>query len=367
MAGRSMRTLDQSYWKGRRVFLTGHTGFKGTWLGYWLTTMGAKVHGYSLAPVTDPSMFELLQLDQLLVHRIGDIRDPSSLSRALAECDPEVVLHLAAQPIVSEGYAAPVETFDTNIMGVVHLLEACRRLEKPVPVLIVSSDKCYLNNGTGRAFEIDDPLGGYDPYSASKAGTEIVTASYRASFFGKPGAPRIASARAGNVVGGGDWSIDRLLPDCARAFHRREPVSLRNPLATRPWQHVLEPLYGYLVLAQALAQDAAFARPWNFGPINRNHQPVGLVAEAFRKAWGEGATIKISTAKQDWKEAATLDLNCKITNEELKWWPALDLETTVYWTADWYRRTYSNPSSEYVRALTQDQIDSYVRLQANRS
>lgn len=361
-----MRTLDQSYWKGRRVFLTGHTGFKGTWLGYWLTTMGAKVHGYSLAPVTNPSMFELLQLDQLLVHHIGDIRESASLSRALEECDPEVVLHLAAQPIVSEGYTDPVETFDTNIMGVVHLLDACRGLEKPVPVLIVSSDKCYLNNGTGRAFEIDDPLGGYDPYSASKAGTEIVTTSYRASFFGKPGAPRIASARAGNVVGGGDWSLDRLLPDCARAFHCSEPVTLRNPLATRPWQHVLEPLYGYLVLAQALAQDAAFARPWNFGPIDRNHQPVGMVAEAFREAWGEGAEIAISTTKQDWKEAATLDLNCAETTRLLQFAPVLDIGDTIALTADWYRRAYADPSAEAVRRLTEEQIRHYETLQARR-
>lgn len=361
-----MRKLDRSYWKGRRVFLTGHTGFKGAWLGYWLTTMGAEVHGYSLAPATDPSMFELLRLDQLLDHQIGDIRNPTNLSEALEACDPEVVLHLAAQPIVSEGYNAPVETFDTNVMGVVHLLEACRSLEKPVPVLIVSSDKCYLNNGTGRAFEIDDPMGGYDPYSASKAGTEIVTTSYRASFFRKSCAPRIASARAGNVVGGGDWSLDRLLPDCARAFHCGKPVTLRNPLATRPWQHVLEPLYGYLILAQSLAHDAAFARPWNFGPIDRNHQPVGQVAEAFREAWGEGAAIKISTMEQDWKEAAALDLNCSETTRLLQFTSVLDISGTIALTAGWYRRAYTDPSAEAVRRLTGEQIRHYEKLQARR-
>lgn len=359
----SMRKLDQSYWKGRRVFLTGHTGFKGAWLGYWLTTMGAEVHGYALAAATDPSMFELLQLDQLLNHRIGDIRNPTDLSEALDACDPEVVLHLAAQPIVSEGYVAPVETFDTNVMGVVHLLEACRRLDKPVPVLIVSSDKCYLNNGTGRAFEIDDPLGGYDPYSASKAGTEIVTTSYRASFFGDPDAPRIASCRAGNVVGGGDWSLDRLLPDCARAFHRGDPVILRNPLATRPWQHVLEPLYGYLVLLQALAQDIAFARPWNFGPIDRNHQRVGHVAELFQNAWGNGAKIEVSKQKQDWKEATTLDLNCTETARLLHFTPVLNIDNTVTLTADWYRTAYADGSAETVRGITEEQIRYYETLQ----
>lgn len=358
-----MRTLDRSYWKGRRVFLTGHTGFKGAWLGYWLTTMGAEVHGYALAPATDPSMFELLQLDQLLTHQIGDVRNSTDLSEALEACDPEVVLHLAAQPIVSEGYAAPVETFDTNVMGVVHLLEACRRLDKPVPVLIVSSDKCYLNKGTGRAFEIDDPLGGYDPYSASKAGTEIVTTSYRASFFGNPNAPRIASGRAGNVVGGGDWSLDRLLPDCARAFHRGEPVILRNPLATRPWQHVLEPLYGYLVLAQALAEDSYFARPWNFGPIDRNHQPVGQVAELFQSGWGDGAKIEVSKHKQDWKEAATLDLNCTETTQSLHFTPVLDIDDTITLTADWYRKAYADRSAETVRRVTEEQIRYYETLQ----
>ena len=216
-----MRRLDYNYWKGRRVFLTGHTGFKGSWLTYWLTSMGAEVRGYSLAPISTPSMFDLLQLNKLIDHQIGDIRNSFELSKTLEEFDPEVVLHLAAQPIVSEGYTNPVETFEINVMGVVYLLEACRLLNKPLPVVIVSSDKCYLNDGNGRAFEIEDPLGGFDPYSASKAGTEIVTNSYRASFFDKPNAPRIASARAGNVVGGGDWSLDRLLPDCARAFHEK--------------------------------------------------------------------------------------------------------------------------------------------------
>ena len=359
-----MRRLDYNYWKGRRVFLTGHTGFKGSWLTYWLTSMGAEVRGYSLAPISTPSMFDLLQLNKLIDHQIGDIRNSFQLSKTLEEFDPEVVLHLAAQPIVSEGYTNPVETFEINVMGVVYLLEACRLLNKPLPVVIVSSDKCYLNDGNGRAFEIEDPLGGFDPYSASKAGTEIVTNSYRASFFDKPNAPRIASARAGNVVGGGDWSLDRLLPDCARAFHEKTPVILRNPMATRPWQHVLEPLYGYLMLAQALEEDTNFARPWNFGPIDRNHQDVGTVATVFCDAWGEGAKIELSKVKQDWKEAATLDLDCAETTRLLQFKPVLDLDSTVGLTADWYRRAYSASSVEAIRQLTLDQIHYYENLQA---
>lgn len=362
----STMKLNRAYWEGRRVFLTGHTGFKGSWLSYWLVKMGAQVRGFSLAPCTDPSLFDLLKLEHLLDHHIGDIRDRDCLLQSLEEWNPDVVLHLAAQPIVSKGYISPVETFDTNIMGAVHLLEACRRLTKPIPVLIVSSDKCYLNKGNGRAFEIEDPLGGEDPYSASKAGTEIVTSSYRTSFFGQPDAPRVASARAGNVVGGGDWSLDRLLPDCARAFNLGEPVELRNPLATRPWQHVLEPLYGYLVLVQSLAKDPIYARPWNFGPIDRNHQPVGKVAEAFRDAWGNGAAIEFSKNKQEWKEAATLDLNCVETSRLLEFVPVLDMAATVALTAEWYFRAYEDLSVEAVRRLTEEQIIHYESLQASR-
>ena len=359
--------LDPEFWNGKRVFLTGHTGFKGSWLTYWLVGMGAQVTGYSLAPTTTPALYDLLGLDMLMNSIIDDIRNPVNLREAMEQARPEVVLHLAAQPIVSAGYKDPAGTFATNVMGVVHLLDVCRDLVGKVPVLIISSDKCYRNNDEGRAFQVNDPLGGNDPYSASKAGTEIVAGSYGASYFTATDGPMLATARAGNVVGGGDRSVNRLLPDGARAFSAGLPLTLRNPLATRPWQHVVEPLYGYLVLVQAMTADRNFARPWNFGPSDRNHQAVGPLAQAFANAWGPTAQIEASQDVQNWKEAATLDLDCSETNERLAWEPLLDLQTTVNWTAQWYRDTYVDNTTEAVRARTQAQIDDYVRLQADRT
>lgn len=359
--------IQPSFWHGKRVFLTGHTGFKGGWLAYWLTELGAKVTGFSLAPETNPALFDLLALDRLVNSIVGDIRDHDALRQAMIMAHPEIVFHLAAQPIVSTGYRDPTGTFATNIMGVVNLLDVCRELGGDLAILAVSSDKCYRNNNEGRAFSIDDPLGGHDPYSASKAGTEIVVGAYTSSYFDDTRGPVLASARAGNVVGGGDWSINRLLPDGSRAFTQGEPLMLRNPRAIRPWQHVVEPLYGYLMLVEAMMRDRAFAGPWNFGPSRRNHQSVGSLANMFADAWGNGASVEISNAGQDWKESTTLDLDCSDTNAKLAWWPVLDLETTIAWTAEWYREASSDMSLKAVRALTKDQIDRYVRLQADRS
>lgn len=358
--------LDPDFWYGKRVFLTGHTGFKGAWLAYWLAGMGAKVTGYALGPTTFPSLYHLLGLDQLVDSVMGNICDPVKLRAALERTRPEVVLHLAAQSIVSDGYRAPAETFETNVMGVVHLLDVCRYLQGNIPILIISSDKCYRNNDEGYAFCVNDPLGGHDPYSASKAGTEIVVGAYGASYFKDAAGPILASARAGNVVGGGDWSVDRLLPDGARAFSAGSALALRNPLATRPWQHVVEPLYGYLVLVQAMISDRNFGRAWNFGPNNRNHEAVGTLAKLFAASWGADAKVEISQNTQNWKEAATLDLDCSETNERLAWRPVLDLQAMVDWTAQWYRDTYTDMSTEAVRLRTQAQIDDYVRLQADR-
>ncbi len=359
--------IDQTFWRNKRVFLTGHTGFKGAWLAYWLHKLGAKITGFALAPETSPSMFDLLRLDQLIESVIGDIRDASALHDAMVQAKPEVVLHLAAQPIVSTGYLDPVGTFGTNVMGVVNLLEVCRELGGNLAVLVISSDKCYRNYDEGRAFKVSDPLGGHDPYSASKAGTEVVVGAYASSYFKDPDGPVLASARAGNVVGGGDWSLDRLLPDGARSFSRGDPLTLRNPRATRPWQHVVEPLYGYLMLAEAMAHDRAFAGPWNFGPTSRNHQTVGTLAKMFTESWGDNASVEVTTSEQDWKEAQALDLDCALTNEKLAWWPVLDLQTTVDWTADWYRGVYANSSTAAVRELTDAQIDNYMRYQTVQS
>lgn len=359
--------VTPEFWQGKKVFLTGHTGFKGAWLALWLSEMGAKVTGYALAPDTKPSLFDLLKLEETITSIIGDVRNPQDLRLAMIDCQPDVVLHLAAQPIVSTGYEDPVGTFETNIMGVVHLLEVCREFGGKLPVLIVSSDKCYKNNDGGRAFTITDPLGGKDPYSASKAGTEIVVGAYTASYFQDVDGPVVASARAGNVVGGGDWSLNRLLPDGARAFSENLPLVLRNPRATRPWQHVIEPLYGYLALVEAMSVSREFGRAWNFGPHNRNHQAVGVLAELFAKSWGSEARVEVTTSSQDWKEAETLDLDCSETNETLNWMPALSLDDTVSWTAGWYKKAHADLTTDNVRKLTLTQIEDYVQLQANRS
>jgi len=359
--------VTPAFWHGKRVFLTGHTGFKGAWLAHWLLGMGAEVTGFALAPNTEPSLFDALGLSDRLDHHIGDIRNAKQLRDALLGARPDIVLHLAAQPIVSEGYADPVGTFATNVMGVVHLLDACRALDNPAQVLVVSSDKCYRNDNSGRAFAISDPLGGNDPYSASKAGTEIVVGAYGASYFGDGAHVRLASARAGNVVGGGDWSLNRLVPDGARSFAAGAPLVLRNPLATRPWQHVLEPLHGYLALVEAVQSDTRFARPWNFGPVMNTHESVGRVADLMAGAWGGGATVEITSAPQDWEEAKTLDIDSSETLGALGWAPVLDLATTIDWTVAWYRTFYETPDVSAVRAVTQAQIDDYVALQAQRS
>lgn len=367
MAGLVRRRVTPEFWRGKRVFLTGHTGFKGAWLAFWLSGMGARVTGFALPPNTSPALYNLLGLQDRVDSHFGDIRELSALRGTLHRAAPDVVLHLAAQPIVSFGYKDPVGTFATNVMGTVHLLETCREFDRNVPILVVSSDKCYRNNDEGRAFRVDDPLGGHDPYSASKAGTEIVVAAYASSYFSAPGGPTLASARAGNVIGGGDWSEDRLLPDGARAFSAGLPLILRNPLATRPWQHVLEPLYGYLSLVEAMAKDRDFARAWNFGPSDRNHQPVGDLAQAFARAWGPEARVSISTEKQHWKEAQTLDLDCAETIAKLGWKPVLGFDDTVAWTANWYSDTSCDMTPEAVQARTQKQIDRYVQLQSDHS
>lgn len=363
MAGR----INPAFWQDKRVFLTGHTGFKGTWLAFWLSEMGADVTGFALAPETDPALYSLLKLDQVITSVIGDIREIGALRSAMSATCPEIIIHMAAQPIVSTGYQDPVGTFATNVMGVVNLLEVCRERGGNVAILVISSDKCYRNNDEGRAFRVGDPLGGHDPYSASKAGTEIVVGAYASSYFNVSKGPVLASARAGNVVGGGDWSLDRLLPDGARAFSKGEPLILRNPVATRPWQHVVEPLYGYMMLIEAMTRDRNFNGPWNFGPSYRNNQSVGILANLFADAWGDSASVKISSASQDWKEAITLDLDCTETIKTLGWQPVLDLESTVRWTADLYRKAYADPSPEAVRALMREQLTNYVQLQAYRS
>lgn len=319
------------------MFLTGHTGFKGSWLWLWLRSLGAELSGYALEPATVPSFWSIVEGGAPSGESsvIADIRDAARLRAALAASDPQVVFHLAAQSLVRESYADPLGTYATNVLGTGALLEACRRLPHLECVVVVTSDKVYENDGGGRPFEEGDRLGGHDPYSASKACAELLTRSFRESFF--PSGPPIATVRAGNVIGGGDWSVDRLIPDCVRALAAGKPVRLRYPDAVRPWQHVFEPLGGYLALAQALVRSPeSTPRAVNFGPDAASFSPVRAVVEAFSARFGGNPGWEPERSTQP-LEAQTLTLSSKLADRALGWRPALDMDRALLWTADWYR------------------------------
>jgi CDP-glucose 4,6-dehydratase len=350
----------KEFWRDRRVFLTGHTGFKGAWMGLWLRRLGANVTGYSLAPHTEPNMFDLVGVKSRSY--IGDIRDEGKVREALLGADPQIVIHMAAQALVRESYRDPVATYATNVLGTGILLHSCRALKRLECVIVVTSDKVYENHDEGRPFAESDRLGGHDPYSNSKACAELLTGSFRESFF-KEGPP-IASARAGNVIGGGDWSQDRLIPDCVRALRANEPVTLRFPDAVRPWQHVLEPLSGYLDLAQALVQSpAAVPRAVNFGPNPSSFCRVSEVVDAFsarfsgRPGWRQDAGTHP-------KEAAALTLSSEQAHSALQWQPRLELSDSLAWTADWYK---AHSAGEDMVKFSEAQIMQYQSLPALRS
>jgi CDP-glucose 4,6-dehydratase len=345
------------FWRDRRVFLTGHTGFKGAWMSLWLQRMGAEVTGYALAPHTEPSMFDLVGVKSR--SHIGDIRDAEKVRDALSESDPQVVIHMAAQALVRESYRDPLATYAINVMGTGIVLQACRALKRLECVLVVTSDKVYENHDEGRAFVESDRLGGHDPYSNSKACAELLTGSFRDSFF-KDGPP-IASVRAGNVIGGGDWSLDRLIPDCIRALKANEAVSLRFPDAVRPWQHVLEPLSGYLDLAQALVQTPDRApRAVNFGPNPSSFCTVREVVDAFsarfagRPGWRRDAGVNP-------KEAGALTLSSALAHNSLRWHPRLGVTESLGWTADWYQ---AYAAEEDMVKFSEAQIAQYQSLPA---
>lgn len=344
--------------RGRTVLVTGHTGFKGGWLSLWLDRLGADVHGLALEPPTVPSLFGVCDLETIVDHRLGDIAAYSVVRERVLDVRPEVIFHLAAQPIVRYSYDEPLETWQSNVMGTAHVLEAVRERQAPCVVVVISSDKCYANQNWVWGYRETDPLGGSDPYSASKAGTELVTDSYRASFFGESSDVRVASARAGNVIGGGDWAPDRIVPDCIRAFTAGEQVMLRSPQATRPWQHVLEPLSGYLLLASKLLGDAGvdYDGGWNFGPRAQDVQPVARLVQRLVHHWGEGADWDVSAGPHP-KEAARLALNCDKAIHLLGWSPAWDLEVAVEKTATWYRAWLGADRS--LRNLTLEQIADF--------
>ncbi len=357
--------MDCAFWKDRRVFVTGHTGFKGSWLCLWLGAMGAKVAGYALPPPTEPSLFDLCAVGRAVDSTIGDVRDGAALLRALRAADPEIVIHLAAQPLVLESHRAPVETYATNVMGTVNLLEAVRAVRGVRAVVNITTDKCYDNREWVWGYREIEPLGGRDPYSSSKACSELVTSAYRSSFFDSPpGGERraaLASARAGNVIGGGDWARNRLVPDCVRAFLSGDRIVLRNPGAVRPWQHVLEALGGYLLLAQRLCEEGGrYAEAWNFGPGEDDIRTVEWVARALCDAWGGGAGYAVEQGEGP-REAGTLTLDCSKARDRLGWRPRWTAETAVAKVIEWTRayRDGKDPREACLR-----QIDEYARAAA---
>jgi CDP-glucose 4,6-dehydratase len=353
--------VTPSFWSGRRVFVTGHTGFKGSWLCLWLQRLGAQVTGFSLEAPTRPSLFEEAEVASEIDHIVGDVRDSVAVSDAMQRSQPEIVFHLAAQSLVRQSYVNPVETYSTNVMGAVHVLDAARHVDSLRAVVNVTTDKCYENLETRRAYVESDTLGGHDPYSNSKACSELVTAAFRQSFFvhGDGAATRvgIASARAGNVIGGGDWAVDRLVPDLLRAFDRGEPAIVRRPRAVRPWQHVLEPLAGYLALAERLhARPDHYSGAWNFGPRPDDMRAVDEIAAALTSALGEGATFVVQPEPDAPHEAGLLLLDASKARGELGWESLLQLEEALVWIALWHR---ARQRGESVRHITLEQIGQY--------
>lgn len=355
--------MNSAFWDGRRVFLTGHTGFKGSWLSLMLQQAGAQVTGFALPPPTQPNLFEQAGLAADMTSVTGDIRDFAALQAAMRTCRPEIVLHLAAQPLVGYSYHHPVETYATNVMGTVHLMEAVRQTGGVRAVVNVTTDKCYENREWSWPYRENETLGGHDPYSNSKACSELVSACFRDSFFPRAGfadhGVAVATARAGNVIGGGDWAANRLIPDILTAFGRRETADIRSPASVRPWQHVLEPLSGYLALAELLHEHGPdYAEPWNFGPSADDARPVAWIADKMASLWGDGVSWRRTTSLSH-HEAGQLKLDSSKAAERLGWQPRLRLEEALRMTVEWSKQ-YLNGAD--VRAFTQDQIRHYGSL-----
>jgi CDP-glucose 4,6-dehydratase len=355
-----MEDMVTRSWRGVRVFLTGHTGFKGGWLALWLASEGAIVRGFALDPSITPSLFEAARVGETIEDIRGDIRDREALDRAMREFRPELVLHLAAQPLVRLSYADPIGTYATNVMGTAHLLESVRNIASVRAVVVITSDKCYENLEWHWGYRESDHLGGHDPYSSSKACAEIVSAAYRSSFFSPESkGALLATARSGNVVGGGDWSQDRLIPDLIRGFLVSEPVLIRRPGSVRPWQHVLEPLAGYLTLAgRLLAGERQLADAWNFGPHDDDAWPVERIAKTLALRWGSDASWIVDSAPSV-HEAGYLKLDASKARAELGWLRQLRLNTALDWAVDWYQAW--NAGSD-MQAFTLDQIETYKKL-----
>jgi CDP-glucose 4,6-dehydratase len=360
--------LNRSFWNRRRVFLTGHTGFKGGWLSLWLEALGANVTGYALDPPTEPSLFELAGVARSLRSIRGDIRDFPGLKATLADARPEIIVHLAAQSVVRRSYEDPIETYSSNVMGTVNLLEAVRQLKHSCVIVNVTSDKCYANREWVWGYREEEPMGGRDPYSSSKGCAELVTTAFQESFFPAASFEKhgvgLASARAGNAIGGGDWTSDQLIPDMVRAFVAGRPCLIRNPSAIRPWQFVLEPLRGYLTLAERLARDPLrFASGWNFGPVDTDAKPVSWIADKLARSWGDHAAW-VRDSETHPREAHFLKLDASKSKACLDWHPVLPLEQALDWIVEWYR---AFQAGEDLRARTLAQIERYEALAQNLS
>jgi CDP-glucose 4,6-dehydratase len=344
-----------AFWQGKRVLLTGHTGFKGSWLSLWLQSLGATLRGVALAPPTSPSLFAEARVATGMEHRIADIRDSAAVQSQLSDFQPEIVIHMAAQPLVRLSYQQPIETYATNVMGTVHVLEAARHTGCVRAIVNITTDKCYENLERTAGYREDEPMGGHDPYSSSKGCAELVSSAWRRSFLRDAGIA-IATARAGNVIGGGDWATDRLVPDILRALESGQPTLIRSPEAVRPWQHVLEPLSGYLVLAERLfEQGQTFAEAWNFGPAEADARPVQWIVERLCKAWGDDARWSLQPGDHP-HEAGYLRLDSAKAQRRLGWAPRWDLEAALVQIAKWHRAWRQR---EDMRAVCLSQISEY--------
>jgi len=348
--------IDKDFWKGRRVFVTGHTGFKGSWLCLWLHELGAQVKGFALEPPTTPSLFTEAQVAELVESEIGDIRDFEKVTKSIHNFQPDILIHMAAQPLVRYSYDAPIETYAVNVLGTANVLEAAKTCGSIKSVVSVTTDKCYENKEWVWAYRENEPMGGHDPYSSSKGCAELVTASYRQSFFEQKGIG-LASARAGNVVGGGDWALDRLIPDILRAFEKDQPVVIRSPNAVRPWQHVLEPLSGYLALAQRLFEKPDdFAQGWNFGPNEDDAKPVSWILDSMVDAW-PGSSRQLDQTTNNPHEANYLKLDISKAKSKLNWQPTWGLKHTLENIVKWHRAWLSGDD---MQAFSKNEINEFI-------
>ncbi len=349
--------IDQSFWRGKRVLITGHTGFKGGWLALWLQSVGAQVTGYALAPTTTPNLFSVAHVGNGMASYEADIRDLDKLLRVMTKAAPEVVFHLAAQSLVRYSYQNPIETYSTNVMGAVNVLQAAREVATLKAVVVITSDKCYENREWVWGYRESDPMGGYDPYSSSKGCVELVTTAFLRSFFSTPQTVGIASARAGNVIGGGDWAGDRLIPDAIRAFQDKRELIIRSPDAIRPWQHVLEPLAGYMLLAQRLYQNPErWVGGWNFGPDSDDVRPVKWIVDELCQLWGGGASWRLDSNQQQ-HEAHYLKLDISKAKTDLGWTPKWGLDQSLQRTMEWYK---AHMAGKDMRDLSIAQIRAYT-------